>query len=252
MFRCHMWLIGANARQVEGEKMWDIFQAYATREQNLELTKDGLTEQLNRQNMNMHQMALELDNTRQALHTVDRRSREWENAFRESQRVQNQLGYQLQEERERHKKTSLELDFEFKEHAKTEKHLERHYVTLNRLSEFLTMVQVASKEERSEVMDKLNKEPHMGNLILEIEDKKQYIGNLEEKLKAAKVEFEKAVASHQDAIRLKELEIAELEGVASQDRLPELEHGMIEIIADLPGKKRARADRKSSKRQQVI
>ncbi len=138
--------------------------------------------------------------------------------------------------------------FEFKEHAKTEKHLERHHVTLNRLSEFLAMVQVASKEDSSEVLDKLNKEPHMGNLILDIEDKKQYIDNLEEKLKAAKVGVEKAVASHQDTIRLKEPEIAELEGVASQDRLPELEHGMIDIIADLPGKKWARADRKSSKR----
>ena len=35
---------------------------------------------------------------------------------------------------------SLELEFEFKEHAKTEKELERHYITLNRLSEFLTVV----------------------------------------------------------------------------------------------------------------
>lgn len=229
--------------------MWDIFQAYATREQNLESAKEGLIEQLNRQNMNMHQMAVELDTSRQAIQTMDRRSREWEHAFRESQRIQNQLGYQLQEERERHKKTSLELDFEFKEHAKTEKHLERHYVTLNRLSEFLTMVQVASKEERSEVMDRLNKEPNMGNLLLEIEDKKQYIGNLEEKLKTAKLEFEKAVASHQDVIRLKEMEIAELEGVGSQERSkPETEHGIIEIVADLPAKKRSKADRKNIKR----
>lgn len=40
--------VGTNARQMEGEKMWDIFQAYATREQNLESTRDGLIEQLNR------------------------------------------------------------------------------------------------------------------------------------------------------------------------------------------------------------
>ncbi len=98
-------------------------------------------------------------------------------------------------------------------------------------------------------MDRLNKEPKIGNLILEIEDKKQYIGNLEEKLKMAKMEFEKAVATHQDTIRLKEMEIAELEGFGSQDRSKaELEHGVIEIIADLPDKKRSRADRKSSKR----
>lgn len=184
---------------------------------------------------------------------MDRRSREWEHAFRESQRIQYQLSHQLSEERETHKKTSLELDFEFKEHAKTEKHLERHYVTLNRLSEFLTMVQVTFKEERFEVMDRLNKEPNVGNLILEIEDKKQYIENLEEKLKLAKSEFERAVATHQDAIRLKEMEIAELEGVGSQDHarleMEHKKHGVIEIVADLPDTKRLRAGRKSSKRQ---
>lgn len=194
-------------------------------------------------------MAVELDNSRYALHTVNRRFREWENAFRESQRIQNQLGYQLQEERERYRKTSLELNFEFKKYAKTEKHLERLYVTLNRLSEFLTVIQVASKEERSEVMKRLNKEPKISNLILEIKDKKQYIDNLEKKLKTAKVKFEKAVTSHQDAIRSKEMEIAELEGVKSQDcSKQELKHGVIEIMADLSGKKRSRANRKDSKR----
>ena len=56
--------------------MWDIFQAYATHEQTLKSTKNGLIEQLNRQNINIHQMTVELNNTRQALYAVDRRSRE--------------------------------------------------------------------------------------------------------------------------------------------------------------------------------
>ena len=94
-----------------------------------------------------------------------------------------------------------------------EKYLERYYLTLNRLSEFLIIVQVTSKEERSKVLDKLNKEPKMGNLILEIEDKKQYINNLEEKLRIVKLEFEKALIGYQDTIRLKEREITELEGI---------------------------------------
>lgn len=98
-------------------------------------------------------------------------------------------------------------------------------------------------------MNRLNKEPNVGNLILKIEDKKQYIDNLEKKLKTAKVEFEKTITSHQNTIRLKEMEIAELEDIETQnDSKPEMEHGVIEIVADLPDKKRSKTDRKNSKR----
>ena len=35
---------------------------------------------------------------------------------------------------------SLELEFKFKEYIKIKKELKRYYITLNRLSEFLTVV----------------------------------------------------------------------------------------------------------------
>ena len=79
-------------------------------------------------------------------------------------------------------------------------------------------------------MERLNKEPKIGSLILEIKDKKQYINNLEEKLKIVKSDFKQVVAAHQDTIRLKEIEITELKGFESYNRAQEeMEHGVIEI-----------------------
>lgn len=136
--------------------------------------------------------------------------------------------------------TRQELEFEFKEHNRTEQELKRHYFTLNRLSEFLTMVQVSSREDKAVVMDYFNNDHSIGNLMLDIEAKKQLIANLEHKLDIAKKEYEYSVSSHHEAIQMKDTEIAELEGnqALSQN---ETDQAMTGII---PRGKKVKTDRK--------
>ena len=219
--------------------LWNWYKVCISREQDLVKLKEGLTEQINRQNQNLHSMSMQCHNFEQTIIAANSRCKQYEAAYNDSQRVQGMLAQQLEEETQKNKKMSLELEFEFKEHAKTEKELERHYITLNRLSEFLTVVQVASKEDKALVMDGFNNENNLGNLMLEIEDKKQYIGNLEEKLKFAKHEFEASLASHEQAMALKEREIAELESLQP--------HGGATVSGPEQGSNRASSDRRKSK-----
>ena len=220
--------------------LWDWYKVCISREQDLVRLKEGLTEQLNRQNQNLHSMSMQCHNLEQTANAANSRCKQYETAYNESQRIQGILAQQLEQEAQKNKKISLELEFEFKEHAKTEKELERHYITLNRLSEFLTVVQVASKEDKALIMHGFSNENNLSNLILEVEDKKQYIGNLEEKLKFAKQEFETSLASHEQAIALKEREIAELEGLQP--------HGRPTLCSEPgQGNERASSDRRRSK-----
>ena len=62
---------------------------------------------------------------------------------------------------------------------------------------------MASKEDNN----------NLNNLILEIKDKKQYIGNLKKKLKFIKYKFKISLASYKQAIILKEKKIIELKGL---------------------------------------
>ena len=225
----------------DDDMLWGWYKTCIGREQDLVRHKEGLTEELNRQNQNLHSLHMQSQNLQQALNATESRRQEYEVAYNESQRVRAELAHGLREEQEMHKRTALTLDFENREHAKTEKELERLYFTLNRLSEFLTMVQVASKDDKVVIIDAYNKGDNIGSLMLEIEDKKQSIGNLEDKLKMAKQEFEAALANHQQAMELKEMEIAELEGLGPQGEY------MTGGEAVPQKKKRSRSDRKSSK-----
>ena len=55
---------------------------------------------------------------------------------------------------------------------------------------------MALKEDKALIIYGFNNESNISNLILEVEDKKQYIGNLEEKLKFAKYKFKTLLASY--------------------------------------------------------
>ena len=166
----------------------------------------------------MHSISIQYHNLEQTTNAANSRCKQYKTAYNESQRVQGILAQQLEEETQKNKKISLELEFKFKKHAKTEKELKRHYITLNRLSEFLTVVQVASKEDKALIIHSFSNKNNLSNLILEVKDKKKYIGNLKKKLKFAKQEFETSLASHKQAIALKEREIAELEGLQPHNR----------------------------------
>lgn len=123
-----------------------------------------------------------------------------------------QLNEELQEERQKHKTTRQKLEYEFKEHQKTERELERYYFTLNRLSEFLTMVQVSSRQDKAIVMDYCNNDHNIGNLLLDIEAKRQLITNLEHKLDIAKDAYGYSITSHQEATEVRVPEATELDG----------------------------------------
>lgn len=231
-------LTTANIRQGPSEPVtWDFYKTYFQREQELLNVKEGLTEQVNKQNGNLHNLATQCQSLQQAAQAAKNRCEEYEHAYQESQQTRSSLAFQLQEEKQRHEKTLQAFDFEMKEHAKTERELDRHFFTLNRLSEFLTMVQMATGD-KTVVMDGSNKENNLGNLMLELEDKKQYIDNLEDKLKMAKQEYEQRLTGHQEALETRDRAIAELES-----------HTPEQQMMGTPAKKRARADRKTLKVQ---
>ena len=196
----------------EDKPLMKFFEDWYEREQALLKAKDGLTEQINRQNMSLQGMAVRYQILQQSKNALDSRCNGYKTSLNQSQQANYHLCQELQKEREHHKATRYELEYEFKEYNKTELELERHYFTLNRLSEFLTIVQISSREDKAVVMNCFNNDNSIGNLILDIEAKKQLIANLEDKLGMAKKEYEYSVACHQEAIHIKDSEIAELEG----------------------------------------
>ncbi len=216
-----------------------FFEDWQRRERSLVKAKEGLTEQLNRQNMTFQKQGLHLQDLQHAMNKSEARCRSLLSCCNQAQQACVQLNQELQAERKEHKNTRLELEFEFKEHSKTERELEHYYFTLNRLSDFLTLVQVSSREEKSIVMNYFNNNHSIGILSLDIEAKRQHIANLEHKLDITKQEYEYSITSHQEAIEVKVSDANELDG----DR-PQL---ALEAVQEVIGKgEKARSKRRNS------
>lgn len=162
--------------------------------------------------MNIQKQGLLHQNLQQAMNTSEARCRSLLSCYGQAQQACMQLNEELQEERQKHKTTRQKLEYEFKEHQKTERELERYYFTLNRLSEFLTMVQVSSRQDKAIVMDYYNNDHNIGNLLLDIEAKRQLITNLEHKLDVAKDAYGYSIASHQEATKVRVPEATKLDG----------------------------------------
>lgn len=63
-----------------------------------------------------------------------------------------------------------------KELAKTKKNLERYWLTLKDLSKFLTIIQITSSEDKTIVITTLLlKDNNIESLLINIENKKEYI-----------------------------------------------------------------------------
>jgi len=226
----------------EGKPLTEFFEDWQRRERGLVRAKEGLIEQINRQNMTIQEQGLLHQNLQQAMNKSEARCRSLHSCYSQAQQACAQLNEELQDERQRHKTTRQELEFESKGHHKTERELERHYFTLNRLSEFLTMVQVSSGEGKAVVMNYFNNDHNIGNLLLDIEAKRQLIANLEYRLDIAKNEHEypiswqgtlqglaetsaqvartwDSIPNHQEATEVKVLEATEIDG--DRAHLPE-------------------------------
>ncbi len=186
------------------------------------------------------------------LNTAVGRYQELEALYVESQKFYAGLENQLQEEKQNHKNTRDALEAEMKELAKTEKNLERYWSTLKGLSEFLTMVQVTSSEDKAVVMSGLLSEGNdIGSLLMDIENKKEYIQILEEEQRHYRQQQnEGAHPPFEDVLKIKDWPVAELEGKDRSDAEGHLQvdQEMAESKQEAVYKKRPRFDRKSSRK----
>jgi len=232
--------------------LWEFFKKCARREEGLFQRNQALTLQINKQNANLHQTNLQLQQAQVDLNAAVCRCQELETLYLESQKFYAGLENQLQEERQNHKNTRDALETEMKKLAKTEKNLERYWSTLKGLSEFLTMVQVTSSEDKAVVMTTLLSEGNdIGSLLIDIENKKEYIQILEDEHRRYKHSVEQGDYPHfNDTLKVSDWPAAELDDGerADVDGFNQPDQEMTETKQESFFKKRARSDRKSARK----
>lgn len=211
----------------------------------------ALTLQINKQNSNLHQTGLQLQQAQVDLNAALGRCQEVEALCVESQKFYAGLENELQEEKQNHKNTCDALETEMKELATAEKNLERYWSTLKGLSEFLTMVQVTSSEDKAVVTTSLLSEGgnDIGSLLMEIENKKEYIQILEEEHRLYKQALDEGgYCQFDDVEKTKDWPIAELEDNKNAADHDQADQEMTEAKQESLFKKKMRSDRKASRR----
>lgn len=209
----------------------------------------ALTLQINKQNSNLHQTGLQLQQAQVDLNAALGRCQELETLCMESQKFYAGLENELQEEKQNHKHTCEALEAESKELATMEKNLERYWSTLKGLSEFLTMVQVSSSEDKAVVTTGLLSEGgnDIGSLLMDIENKKEYIQILEEEHRSCKQALEEGgFCQFDDAVKHTDWPVAELEGNEDAEGYDQADQEMTETKQESFFKKKLRS--KASRR----
>lgn len=181
----------------EDLKLWDFFKAQACQEQTLQKQNQSLTEQLNLQNQNLHRLGSQTQRAQITINSLNQRLQDLDLAYQESERMRNFLELQLGEERQKHQCSQEALQHEFACHVKTETALERQSQTMTRMSEFLTLVQMAPSEDKELMVKTLMNENEIESMMTDLEEKNRMITNLEEQQRNDRTDFEETISNLQ-------------------------------------------------------
>lgn len=217
----------------------EFFKKCAHREEKLHQQLQSLVAQTNRQESNFQAMGRQNQQTQLALNEANERIRQLEGLLRESHQTHAALGSQLQEERHNAKGIEEALKSEYAQHAKTGKNMERYWSALKNISEFLIMGQLASSEVKEAIMTDLLGGKHIGSLMIEVDEKNEYIEKLEDVYKSEKEEMELIIAG----LRAKEQAVADFD--AQLDHDPDFEMTDPRQLNSI--RRRTRSDRKGGK-----
>lgn len=148
-----------------------------------------LTKVVNDQNRKLHHLGAQGQHKQIALNSAGCRIEELQSTCANYETAIVTFNNQLVEEKQAHYRTdvllSQEKDLFAKEaahHTKTEARLEHQGQTLKRMSEFLSMIQITSTENKTLVLKTLDEKWDLGTLLLELEEKTKVIQELEKKL----------------------------------------------------------------------
>lgn len=232
--------------------LWEFFKKCARREEILYQRNQALTHQINKQNANQHDLNMQYTQFQNDLNAAIDRYQKLEVLYVDCQRFYVDLENQIQKEKQQHRDTRETLEVEMREHAKTEKNLERYWSTLKGLSEFLAMVQVSFSENKIVVMTRLMNDQDLGVLISDIENKQEYLEDYKERIEAevaALIEdLEHHEQQHEGSMQARQPSIAELgDREPDEDIKYEEDQEMAEVKQDSLIKRRFRSNRKSSK-----
>lgn len=173
------------------------FKRCACVEQGLQQQIIGLTDQVNLLSRNLNTCTVQLNHkqhclqsTNGNLNTANKRIQELEQAFLQSERSRAICENELQFEKNSHSTTKDYLAQEFENHHRAASALERQAQAMKNLSDFLELMQGTSDQAKEATIQALTQRNDMGTIMLELEDKKQELAELEDQRKLEHAQFE--------------------------------------------------------------
>ncbi|KAI4219484.1 MAG: hypothetical protein L6R36_008290 [Xanthoria steineri] len=173
------------------------FKRCACVEQELQNQVNGLTDQVNLLSRNLNTCTVQLNHkhhclqsTNSTLNVANKRLQDLEQAFLQSERSRAICENELQSEKNSHSTTKDYLAQEFENHHRAAGALVRQGQAMKNLSDFLELMQGTSDQAKEATVQALTHRDDMGTIMLELEDKKQALAELEDQRKLEHTQFE--------------------------------------------------------------
>ncbi|KAI4228465.1 MAG: hypothetical protein L6R40_008130 [Gallowayella cf. fulva] len=181
------------------------FKHYACEEQKMQHQISGLTDQVNLLSRNLNSCVVQLNHkhhslqsTSHTLNAANKRIQELEQVLSQSERSRAICDNELHFERAAHASTKDYLAQEFEHHNRADSALARQAQAMKNLSDFLELMQGTSDDAKEATVQTLANRNDMGTLMMELEDKKQALAELEDQRQQEHAQFEHTTKYYQE------------------------------------------------------